>query len=141
MTKPKNSYIDKTKQNQTVIKLKKPKLWQNSRTLTMIKQYKKKLWQNLKYQIVTKLKNLNCAKLKKLNCDNSKTQIVIVIKMTVVTEAVILTSFSENTLTPWQPTTLRAAIRNSCDVFISVCATAKQPLPEVVETSDQIVSS
>ena len=37
--------------------------------------------------------------------------------MTVVTEVVILTSFSKNTLTLWQPTTLRAAIRNSCDVF------------------------
>ena len=50
--------------------------------------------------MVTKLKNSNYAKLKKLNCSNSKTQIVIVIKMTVVTELVIMTSFSKNTLTP-----------------------------------------
>ena len=51
---------------------------------------------------MTKLKNSNCAKLKKLNCDNSKTQIVMVIKMTVVIEVVIMTSFSKkhlNTLT------------------------------------------
>ena len=78
MAKLKNSNCDKTKKN--------------------------KLWQNLKDQIVTKLKNSNCAKLKKLNCENSKTQIVIVIKMTVVTEVVKMTSFSKNTLTPWQPT-------------------------------------
>ena len=43
-----------------------------------------KLLQNLKDQIVTELKNSNCAKLKILNCDNSKTQIVMEIKMTVV---------------------------------------------------------
>ena len=56
----------------------------------------------MKNQIVTKLKNSNCAKLEKLDCDNSKTQIVIVIKLTVVTEVVIMTSFSKkhlNTLT------------------------------------------
>ena len=98
----KNSNIDKTKKNQTVTKLKKKTdLWQNSRTQTVI-ELKKKLWQNLKDQIVTKLKNSNCAKLKKQNCDNSKTQIVIVIKITVVTEVVIMTSFSKkhlNTLT------------------------------------------
>ena len=65
------------------------------------KTKKKKLGPNLKDQIVTKLKNSNCAKLKKLNCDNSKTQIVMVIKMAVVTEVVIMTSFSKkNTLTP-----------------------------------------
>ena len=51
-------------------------------------------------QVVTKLKNSNCAKLKKSNCDNSKTKIVIVIKMTIVTELVIMTSLSKNTLTP-----------------------------------------
>ena len=56
--------------------------------------------QNLKDEIVTKLKNSNCAKLNFFNCDNSKTHIVIVIKMTVVTEVVIMTSFSKNTLTP-----------------------------------------
>jgi hypothetical protein len=38
-------------------------------------------------------------------------------KMTVVTEVVI----TPNTLTPLQPTTLRAAIRNSCDVFFTYC--------------------
>ena len=56
----------------------------------------------LKDQIVTKLKNSNRAKLNinKKNCDNSKTQTVIVIKITVVTEVVIMTSFSKNTLTP-----------------------------------------
>ena len=95
--------IDKTKKNQTETKLKKSlncgktqelKLWQNS----------KFFWQNLKDQIVTKLKNSNCAKLKKLNCSNSKNQIMIVMKMTVVTEVGIMTSFSKNTLTPWQPT-------------------------------------
>ena len=53
----------------------------------------------MKDQIVTKLKNSNRAKLKKKICDNSKTQIVIVIKMTVVTEVVIMTYFSKNTLT------------------------------------------
>ena len=37
--------------------------------------------------------------------------------MTVVTEVAIMTSFSKSSLTPWQPTTLRAAIRNSCDVY------------------------
>ena len=68
------------------------------------KTQKNKLWHNLKNQIVTKIKNSNCAKLKKFNCVNSKTQIVIVIKMTVVTKVVIMTSFSKNTLTPWQPT-------------------------------------
>ena len=73
-------------------------MWQNSKTQTVIK-LKKKLWQNLKDQIVTKLKNSNCTKLKKLNCDNSKTQIVIVIKMAVVTELVIMTSFI--TITIW----------------------------------------
>ena len=81
------------------------------------KTKKKKLWQKLKDKIVTEIKNSNFTKLKKLNCDNSKTQIVIVIKMTVVTKVVIMTFFSENTLTPRQPTTLRAAIRNSCDVW------------------------
>ena len=50
------------------------------------------MWQNLKDQILTKPKNSNFAKLKKINCDNSKTQIVIVIKITVVTEVVIMTS-------------------------------------------------
>ena len=62
-------------------------------------------------KIVTKHERSNCdqtqkhklCKTKKKNCDNSKTQIVIVIKMTVVTEVVITTSFSKNTLTPWQP--------------------------------------
>ena len=56
----------------------------------------------MKDKIVTKLKNSNCAKLKKFNCDNSKTQVVIVIKITVGTEVVIMTSFSKkhlNTLT------------------------------------------
>ena len=63
-----------------------------------------------KKQIVTKLERSNCGQTqklkscitKKINCDNSKTQIVIVIKMTVVTEVVIMISFSEkhiNTLT------------------------------------------
>ena len=72
------------------------------KNLNCDKTQKNKLWQNLKDQIMTKLKNSNCAKLKKLNCDNSKTQIVIVIKMTVVTEVVIMTSFRKkhlNTLT------------------------------------------
>ena len=79
-------------------------MWQNSRTQTVIKLKQKNLWQNLKYPIVTKLKNSNCAKLKNNNYDNSKTQVVIVIKITVVTEVVIMTSFSKNTLIPWQPT-------------------------------------
>ena len=43
--------IDKTKQNQTVTKLEKSKLWQNSRTQTLTK---------LKKQIVTKLVRSNC---------------------------------------------------------------------------------
>ena len=59
------------------------------------------MWQYLKDQIVTKLKNSNSTKqTKKLNWDNSKTQIVIVIRMTVVAEIVIMTYFSKNTLTP-----------------------------------------
>ena len=77
-------------------------MWQNSRTQTVIK---------LKKQIVTKLERSNCDQtqklklcknIKKKNCDNSKTQIVMVIKMTVVTEVVIMTSISKkhlNTLT------------------------------------------
>ena len=77
MAKLKNSNCDKTKKN--------------------------KWWPNLNEQIVTKLKNSNLAKLKKINCDNSRTQIVIVIKMTVLTGVVIMTTFSKNTLTPWQP--------------------------------------
>ena len=52
---------------------------------------------------MTKFKNPNCAKLKILNCDNSKTLIVMVIKMIVVREVVIMTAFSKkkhlNTLT------------------------------------------
>ena len=40
----------------------------------------------------------------KLKLWQLKTQIVMGIKMTVVTEVVIMTSFSKNTLTPWQPT-------------------------------------
>ena len=63
----------------------------------------KNLWQNLKDPIVTKLKNSICAKLTQSNCDNSKNQIVMVIKMKVVTEVVLMTSFSKkkhlNTLT------------------------------------------
>ena len=53
----------------------------------------------MKDQFVTKIKNSNCAKLKKLNGDNS-TQIVMVIKIIVVTEVVIMTFFDKNTLTP-----------------------------------------
>ena len=96
-------------------------MWQNSRTQTVTK---------LKKQIVTKLERSNCnqtqklksCKLKKkINCDNSKTQIVIVMNMTVVTELVIMTSFSKNTLTPWQLTNsqgsfsqhLRCLVKNS----------------------------
>ena len=95
MTKLKKSNIDKTEQNQTVTKLKKKKkLWQNSRTQTVIK-----LKKNWKDQIVTKRKNSNCRE-EKLNCDNPKTEIVIVIKITVVTEVVKMTPFSKNTLTP-----------------------------------------
>ena len=56
--------------------------------------------QNLKDQFVTKIKNLHCSKLIKKNFDNKKSQIVIVIKITVVTEVVIMASFSKNTLTP-----------------------------------------
>ena len=63
-----------------------------------------------KKKYVTKLERSNrdqtqklkLCKTKKKNCDNLKTEIVIVIKMTVVTEVVIMTSFSKNTLTPDQ---------------------------------------
>ena len=41
VTKLKKSNIDKTKQNQTMKQLEKPKLWQNSRTQTVIKLKKK----------------------------------------------------------------------------------------------------
>ena len=56
----------------------------------------------MKDQIVTKLKKSNRAKLfeEKKNCYNSKTKIVIIIKMKIVTEVVIMTYFSKNTLTP-----------------------------------------
>ena len=55
---------------------------------------------------MTELKKSNCdqtqklklCKIKILNCDNSKTQIVIVIKMTIVTEVVIMASFSKKHL-------------------------------------------
>ena len=53
----------------------------------------------MKDQIVTKLKNSNRAQLKK-KIENSKTQIVTVIQMTVVTEVDKMKSFSKNTLTP-----------------------------------------
>ena len=52
---------------------------------------------------MTKLKNSNCAKLKKKLVVTAqklkKTQTVIVIKMTVVTEVVIMTSFSKKHFT------------------------------------------
>ena len=87
----------------------------------MIKlKLKKKLWQNLKDQIVTKLRNSNCAKFIKLNCDNSKTQILIVIKMTVVTEVVIMTYFSKNTLTPWQLTNSQGSFMQLLQCFWNV---------------------
>ena len=98
MTKLEKSNCDKTKES---------KLWKTKNTTLVLTKLKKikltklknkpKWWQNLKDQILTKLKNSNFAKLKKKNCDNSKTQIVIVIKMTVVTEGVIITSFSKKT--------------------------------------------
>ena len=55
----------------------------------------------MKDKIVTKHKNSKRAKLKKINYDNSKTEILIVIKMTVVTgtEVFIMTYFSKNILT------------------------------------------
>ena len=74
MAKIKNSKCDKTKKN--------------------------KLLPNLKDQIVIKLKKLKLCKTKQNYCDNSKTQNVIVLKMTGVTEVVLMTYFSKNTLTP-----------------------------------------
>ena len=87
------------------------------------KTQKLALWQYSKTQILTKLKNSNCDKtqkykfgqilkikivtkpLKKINC--YKTQIVPAVILTVVTEAVvtvvILTSWSKNNMTLWQP--------------------------------------
>ena len=108
-------------------KLKKHKLWQNSRIQIVTKLKKKKLWQNLKDQIVTKLKNSNCAKLNKLNCDNSKTQFVIIIKITVMTEVVITTPFSKNTLTPWQPTNSQASFSQFLRCFQGGCQWQVQP--------------
>ena len=74
------------------------------------------MWQNLKDQIVTKLRNSNCAKLtKKLwqlknsNCDSNKND---------SSDRSSSNLLVKNTLTPWQPTTLRAAFCNSCDVFL-----------------------
>ena len=64
MTYPKkNPNIDKTKQNQTVTKLKKRKLWQNSRPQTEIK---------LKTKIVTKLERSNCDQTQKLKLCKTK---------------------------------------------------------------------
>ena len=108
MTKLKKSNCDKTKKKLNFGKTQELKLWQNSN----------KLWQNLKDQIVTKLKSSNCAKLKKNNCSNSKTRIVIVIKMTVVTERIIMTSFSKNTLTPWQPTNFQGSFSQLLQCFL-----------------------
>ena len=87
---------------------------QNSRTQTVIKLLKK--CDNLKDQIVTKLNNSNSAKLKK-KIDNSKTQNVIVIKVTVVTEVVIMTSCSKTPKHLYNRPTLRAAFHNSCDFY------------------------
>ena len=81
------------------------------------KTQKNKLWQNLKGQIGTKLKNSDCAKLKKINCDNLKTEIVIVVRMTVVTEVVMMTYFSKKKHLDNRPT-LRAAFSNSCNVYL-----------------------
>ena len=98
-------------------------MWQNTGTQTVTKLEKNKLWHELKDQIVTKLNNSNRAKLKQLNCDNSKTQIVIVIKITVVTEVVILTSFNKNTLTPWQPTNSQGSFLQFLRCFCNVSLT------------------
>ena len=50
--------------------------------------------------------------LKNLNCD------VMVIKMTVVTKVVIITSFSKNTLTPWQPTNSQSSFSQFLRCFL-----------------------
>ena len=100
MAKLKNSNCDKTKK-------KTDKTW------------KIKLWPNSKSQIVQNKK--------KSNCDNSKTQIVIVIKRTVVTEVVIMTSFSKNTLTPWQPTNFKGSFSQLLRCFLSTCDNPPPP--------------
>ena len=79
---------------------KKTKLWQNSRTRTVIKLKKQQIVTKRERSNCDQTQNSNCAKLERSNCDNSKTQIVIEIRMTVVTEVVIMTSLSKNTLTP-----------------------------------------
>ena len=86
----KTQIVTKLKKNQTVTKLKKKINRGKTQTVIKLKKtncdktWKMKFWPNS-----------NCAKLTKKNCDNSKTQIVIVIKMTLVTEVFILTSFSK----------------------------------------------
>ena len=75
-------------------------MWQNSRTQTVTKLKKKKIVTRLKRSNCNQTQKLKSCKTKRINWDNSKTQIVIVIKMTVVTEVVIMISFSKNTLTP-----------------------------------------
>ena len=76
---------------------------------------------------MTKLERSNCEQTEKLqlcktkkkfNCDNSKTQIGKVIKITVVTEVVIMTSLSKNTLTPWQPTNSQGSFSQLLRCFI-----------------------
>ena len=70
---------------------------------------------------MTKLKNLLCKTKKILNCDNSKTQIVMVIKMAIVTEVVIMPSFIKNTLTPWQPTNSQGSFLQFLRCFYFMC--------------------
>ena len=68
---------------------------------------------------------LKWCKTKKKNCDNSKTQIVIIIKITVVTEVVIMTSYSKNTLKPWQPSNSQGSFSKFLQCFVSVILPAQ----------------
>ena len=60
--------------------------------------------QNLKTEIMKELEKSNSDKtIKNKYCYNSRTQIMTLDILTVVTVVAIVTSFSENILTPWQP--------------------------------------
>ena len=117
----KNPNIDKTKQNQTVTKLKKRKLWQNSRPQTEIK---------LKTKIVTKLERSNCDQTQKLklcktkkiklwqlknsNCDSNKNDISDRSSYYDYYDIFLV----KNTLTPWQPTNSQGSFSQLLRCFV-----------------------
>ena len=98
VTKVKKTQIVKTSNCEK--KTQKLKLWKNlKKNLNCDKTKKLKLWQNSKTQTLTKLKrNQIVTKLKRIKSwQISKSQIVMVVIVTVVTLVVRLTSFSKTT--------------------------------------------